>query len=465
MKYPLYLAVSITLICISANQGLSQTWLPVGYGINCTSNNYVSSLNLNENNDALLISGMIDGTSETDGVCDTLLATLMWNGEHYSEIADQYTTNLSMYVFEFQGKTYGSGYLNYIGAGFNVKNQAGSWEALQGSFSGGYVVDHCIYNNTVYLSGMFSSAGGQPCSLVSYYDGLQFFPVFYHPSLQGDATYAVTVYQDTLFVGGDFGGISQQHTQQGYGFCAKIVEGQLQKLGQGFVFPSSGRTLEQMNGKLYMGGIFTPLGSNQTHTVMYYENGQVHALPSSPNALVYAMKHYNGGLYVVGQFTSIGNMPCYGVARYDDQGWTCLCNQPIYSENIPLRDLEIWNDTLYIGGGFDRIGNTTLKRIAKLDMALSEAFPVSVAKNQRHELKLNVYPNPATSELNITLPIVANAKDFIAVYDMQGRLIERQVVGKYAGSIFFDISRFSAGMYVLKYEGIKMMLVQQFIKQ
>src|SRR6218665_1312832 len=87
---------------LMAQPCFSQNWLPVGSGLDCPYVNYVRVLNLKENNEGLLIAGMIFGTNGSDGVCDTMLAAITWNGEQYSAIAEQNMTNLSTYVFDFQ---------------------------------------------------------------------------------------------------------------------------------------------------------------------------------------------------------------------------------------------------------------------------------------------------------------------------------------------------------------------------
>src|SRR5690606_4704719 len=116
-------------------------------------------------------------------------------------------------------------------------------------------------------------------------------------------------------------------------------------------------------------------------------------LPEEPNDMIFAMTTYQDGLYVAGGFTQIGNMPCNNVARWDGETWTCLTNEPITRVSLDdngdthevfpclgqcIKDMVVWNDTLYIAGEFNHIGTTETKLIAKLDMALSEEFPVSI---------------------------------------------------------------------------------------
>jgi hypothetical protein len=426
----------------------------------------VYTIRVNENNSKLIIAGFII----TNGTCDTMRTVLTWDGQEYVALGNNQTANQSTLAFEFQNKIYASGPL--IGPVSNPiefsVNLNGIWENVPNSYDG-TAFDCVIQNGIAYLSGAFQYCGDVPCSFVCTFDGDQVQP-FYLGSPDGAFAYSVEFYQDTLYIGGNFSG-NEGLNALGYNNCCKIVNGQLERVAQGFKPIGVIYDMEVFDGKLYMGGSSITMDTNEPHEMFYYENGQLHTLPSEPDFFVTAMRAYNGGLYVAGDFSNIGEMPCNRIARWDGHEWTCLSNDMFYYQNgincgaDCIRDIEIWNDTLYIGGRFHRIGEDTLKRIAKLDMALSEAFPVKVTEQQRQELKLTIYPNPATHELTITLLPSANARDIIAVYDMHGRLIKEQLTGKYGGNVSVDISSLAQGMYVLRYAGKDTILMQQFVKE
>lgn len=79
--------------------------------------------------------------------------------------------------------------------------------------------------------------------------------------------------------------------------------------------------------------------------------------------------------------------------------------------------------------------------------------------------KINVYPNPTTHELNITLSPGASSKDIISIYDVHGRFIKEQLAAKYGRNVSIDISGLSAGVYVLKYTGVNGMYHQSFVEE
>jgi hypothetical protein len=97
------------------------------------------------------------------------------------------------------------------------------------------------------------------------------------------------------------------------------------------------------------------------------------------------------------------------------------------------------------------------------EMDCNEIIPLDIVETD--VTKHFVYPNPAQEQLHITLPLGARPQDVLSVYDMHGRLVKEQSVGRYAGTITVDISRLSGGMYVVRYSGKDIVLVKQFVKE
>lgn len=474
----------IGLLLMAADLSYSQSWLPLGSGNlgHLISGNLVYDINISEDNQYIYLAGWIADTSTSP----ELKATITWDGQHYDQLANLGgASSISTIVFDFNGRTYSSGYLvsqpppSSSYNDFNYKDENGNWALVSSSINGS-IMDYHVKDGIVYLAGWLNYCDGVPCGLVCTYDGEQVLPYFQTAEPHGQYALGVTFYQDTLFVAGNINSPVSSEAQNGYAKLMKIVDGQLQKVGNGIALGGIGAGLEVLDNKLYAVGRMREIGGDQHHTIYYYENGQLHTLPEEPDGLIYSMTKYQGALYVAGGFTQIGNTPCSQVARWDGHEWTCLCYEPftrvildesgdtievMSCEGNCIRDIAVWNDTLYIAGDFHNIGNIEARHIAKLDMSLSEAFPVKVTEQQQQELKLHVYPNPAQEQLHITLPLGARPQDVLSVYDMHGRLVKEQSVGRYAGTITVDISRLSGGMYVVRYSGKDIVLVKQFVKE
>ncbi len=447
----------ILIPLLIAESGFCQTWLPVGVGIGCFNNEQVYSININEDNSRLIIAGVIG----MNGNCDPMRTVLTWDGQVLMAVGNNQGTNTSTLAFEYQNRIYASGQL--IGPASNPLefsvNIDGVWQNVPNGYDG-TAFDCVVHDGIAYMAGGFSFCGGIPCGLVCSFDGESVLP-YYTGSPDGDLAHSVEVYQDTIYIGGNYTG-NDGLISQGYNKCCKIVNGQLGKVMNGF---NAGggicNDLEVFDDKLYMGGWIKAVGFEATgHYMYYYENGQLHTLPTEPDFNVTAMKAYNGGLYVAGDFSNIGNMPCNRIARWDGQTWTCLSDNVFYLQNgitcasDCIRDIEIWNDTLYIGGRFHRIGDTELRRIAKLDMALSEAFPVNITEQQKQQVKLNVYPNPANNQLNIQL----DKPSVVFIYTATGQLLETHTS---KSTYQIDVSRYPAGLYLVVSGGVSKRFVRE----
>ena len=430
--------------------GFSQVWLPVGVGIGCNPSEYVWDLSQTNYGDSLLIAGTI----ATDGNCNTANAAIFWNGSQYASIATNNGSNISTLAFEYNHRMYASGvFAGIFDSHFQVVAE-GDWQTVPGGFSGS-ANDILIRDSLVYLAGAFS---GTVNGLVCTFDG-EVLQDYYTGPPCNDITMSLAFYQDTLFIAGGFTSEVSAEAQSGYNKCCKIVNGQLEKVSQGFLTSGFSWSVKEFQDKLYIGGYLRTVNGDAHHTLYYYENGQLHTLADEPDDLVTGMVVHGDGLYVCGDFHSIGDMPCEHVARWDGETWTCLCNDEFtYSQGACdaqcIKDIEVWKDTLYIGGYFTHIGDTEAKRIAKLDMNLSEAFPVHLTENKSWWPELFIQPNPARNRTTIrfSLPPDFSIPDHSqwVMIDLQGREIMREDLSRSAiqsGDIPLDLSSIAPGIY------------------
>lgn len=66
--------------------------------------------------------------------------------------------------------------------------------------------------------------------------------------------------------------------------------------------------------------------------------------------------------------------------------------------------------------------------------------------------QLNVYPNPATDKLSVSITLQSNADLALSLYDMSGRMVQQQNIKVQAGNTNhqLDISALDSGMYLLQ---------------
>ena len=84
------------------------------------------------------------------------------------------------------------------------------------------------------------------------------------------------------------------------------------------------------------------------------------------------------------------------------------------------------------------------------------------AINNENIISVNVYPNPATDFVNVSLPEALNTT--VYVYDLNGREVLKQVVNN-TDKLRLDISNLTKGYYVIKLQKGKTRYTAKFLKK
>ena len=119
-------------------------------------------------------------------------------------------------------------------------------------------------------------------------------------------------------------------------------------------------------------------------------------------------------------------------------------NQDDQSESInTIQKLHFDKGELKINFKSGQIQNAPLEQIQKL------YFGDVSAKDEIKITKLNIYPNPASTEINVAG--IADGAVLISIYQMDGRLITKKKITKNDSQI--DISQLSTGIYFVSSNG------------
>lgn len=75
-----------------------------------------------------------------------------------------------------------------------------------------------------------------------------------------------------------------------------------------------------------------------------------------------------------------------------------------------------------------------------------------VAKESMNAMQLNVYPNPASNQANVTFTVASKSNAQVAVYDMTGKVVSSKALGSVIGkqSIKINTSQLQEGIYLVK---------------
>ncbi len=129
---------------------------------------------------------------------------------------------------------------------------------------------------------------------------------------------------------------------------------------------SAVRPLIEFKGQLY--GFIDTSGSKKGYMLRLDSNFKWHVVPNSTYIsnrfmnYVYAAAVYNNELYLTGGFDSIGNIAANHVAKWDGTNWMPV-GLGVYHEYGSA--LKVFQNELYMGGAFSKAGNVTVDNLAK----------------------------------------------------------------------------------------------------
>lgn len=455
----------VNLICLVAatisNQScFSQLWLNMDQGFGCVLHGTViREIFADSENDLLYVSGELF----SDGYCEEWRNPGVWNGQAWERVGDEPAPSIYFHTIgNFRGNLYSSNLLDYFAENYFVQWNGSSWDYISPGPNGALysMVEH---NDYLYVSGVFNRIGETPANLVFRYDGETIEPLV-DSFAQVAFGNSIAFYDDTLFVGGSFFNYDDQVFHLG-----SVFNNRIHRVGQGLNWDCLIETLCVHDGVLWLGGYFGPgnFDAEQHYYLAYYDGYTIRPAPWQPDGRVVELTSYNNELYLAGWFAHIEELESHGIAKINDFGYYALNPDTLYRiPDIPgsysfdiVETMEIWNDTLYIGGNFTAIGsNTELNRIAKLNRALT-AHPQDLADD------LLLYPNPALNEIALQTNTFFNQDATISIFDASGRLVQTGIWTMAERRKQLQVNHLQNGVYLIRIETESASIVKRFVKQ
>jgi hypothetical protein len=441
-----------------------QNWL--GFGNLIPDYNYVSALYLRPSDNKLYIGGNFYSTIGTK----TFNGIMSYDGINFDTVGTGINMNNApitrpQAIIEYNGELYIGGFIDKMGAVKTTgiaKWDGVKWDSL-GPQLNGNVNDLEIFNGELYAAGFFWKAGTLNITSVVKYDGTNWsnpgslgFPYTTytgHPFLN-----CIEVYNNELFVGGDFYDSTTNH------ICVAKFDGNTwEKVGL-IMYGGATEILDMKvyNGNLYVAGRFKEIEGNIGNAIIKY-NGSTwskvgETVTDQGNCEITRMKVINNKLWIVGGFKSIENtLSAGGVAIWNDTNW---CVPPTGSQVYKCSSLEYFQNKMYLGGSFDSIGVAAINNLAVLNTTVTMcSSPVGVKENKKEIEGIKVYPNPSNGKLFI------EAKNFdlknitLSLLNQLGQIILT------VNATEIDISSFDAGIYCLKVQDKTFQSVFKIIKE
>lgn len=222
-----------------------------------------------------------------------------------------------------------------------------TWQNV-GSGVNDKVYDLIKFDNKLYAGGRIG---------VKYWDGTTWTGL---PNPFGIA-YPLTlaVYDDTLYVGGDFpwsGSISHVYKYNGTSWVQ--VGGDFNEASW-----SSTKRLLTYNGQLISGGRFTSINGTTIYNIASWNGTIWDSLGNGLNGGVWNLAEHNGQLFASGDFTASGtDTTVYRIAKWDGLSWSPIDTTHRFNSAGPMIS---FNGSLIIGNVWDTISGIQMKGITK----------------------------------------------------------------------------------------------------
>ncbi len=232
-----------------------------------------------------------------------------------------------------------------------------------------------------------------------------------------------------------------------------------------------GNMIEYQN-ELYVGGTFNKLYSAPGNSIAKWDGSNWHELGSgfyygASMGSIFDMAVYHDELYVVGLFDKvngiqIGNTAQSGnIAKWDGKKWCTFS----YRFDNTISKIAVFNDNIYIGGGFHTIDGDSIPFIAKWEVnnSIDTCTLIGIDEDE-FQSELSFYPNPSASSITIDFPHKSQAYTFIISNVFGKRLIEKNISSQTLRKEL-DISELAAGIYFITLESESGRVTKKFIKQ
>ena len=453
--------IIIAFILIFPFSASCQRWQGLGTGLSDPARCFFTDTTTN----TLYVGG---GFVTSGGITTWGIATwngLVWDSVGPSALGMTYCWPISA-IIKYKGELYaGGGSTGPIGTRGGIEKWNGiNWELVGGGINGG-VCDLYIYNNELYICGIFDSIGNIAANGLAKWDGntwsdVHSFPNYDSPNL--NFIYSMAIYNGELYVAGSINHAMKSIVKWD-GTSWQIVGG---GFDSGFAAVAS---LVVYKNKLYAAGSFSKADSPNTpgNYIAAWDGNSW----SDVGGGVLGVSGYTGqisnmiikddNLYVVGMFSYAGGVPAKYIAKWDGTNWCGLGS--VFDNGVGC--LGVYQDMLYIGGGFIKLDGDTLNRIAKW----TGGSYVDTCGNSTglHEFNNNanvfaIYPNPAVDKITIeNISITKNQT--ISIYDIQGQLLLQQQMQE--AKTIINIVTFAKGLYFLKVENENGIAVKKFVKE
>ncbi len=348
--------ITIAIMAFSLSVVAQNTWTNVGLGFN----GQVRVFLADPANNKLYAGGSftMSGTTSVNYVA-------VWDGIAWSPLGTGMNNYVEALAF-YQGELIAGGqFTQASGASANgvAKWDGSNWQAVGSGFSGstvpGGAVVTCfaVYNGELYAGGDFLDAGGTTVNHIAKWDGSAWVAVGSGISNSSATKYLndMIVYNNELYVGGIFDAVNGVSAS----YIAKYNGTTWSAVGSG-LNDWAGKFLVN-NGNLIVGGNFTTAGGSTANYIASYDGSTWSTLGSGMNDWISELTYYNQKIFAGGEFTTADGSSSLYISQWDGSDWSSVGG----GTNGIVAALSAYGNSLIAGGTFTQAGTTTVGYVAK----------------------------------------------------------------------------------------------------
>ncbi|MFN8114508.1 MAG: T9SS type A sorting domain-containing protein [Bacteroidia bacterium] len=382
----------------------------------------------------------------------------IWNGLSWDTLPNKLSGDPSS-ICRYRNKLYISGSFNKLP--FNCPSHSlMSWDLVNhkwdsvgiGIWSGGSDFGSAkmkVINNELYFYGAFdhvSDINLQSLNLVKF-DGTNWISLNY-PSYT-ETINGIAIYKGELYAYGQFIDLTGDPNMD---FLIKYNGTNWVSTGANFTGAHSIESIVVYKNELYVVGYFLKSDGCPGDGIVKYDgttwqevNGGF-SLFGNSISIPRHLEVFNDTLYISGNFDKMGTMPAHGIVKYDGKQFCAIDN----TINQSAGALVVYKNKIYLGGGMILNNNQDtlwfLNQQNKFNMDTCQLFAVGVKENSLSK-NIKIYPNPTSSIINIVDENNQLQNSTIQITDYLG-----QVVFYSSFTTQINLSSLSAGMYFLTIE-------------
>lgn len=340
---------------------------------------------------------------------------ISWDGNTISRYENGVEVGPVDVVFYYKNKLLIGDYFPNASGHPNTANLAiwndSIWEGPSIGPANSFVEEFTVFEGNLIVGGNFSALGSTPFGRIVAYDGVNWYDIGFF----GMWIRALAVFNGELYAGG-YSGIRKYLGGTSWEY--------LEVQPNDFIFEFQ---VDTFNTFLYMGGQFTYIGNEVSHAVAMWDGFKWKAMGDYCMATILpqASLIYKGDLYVGGGYNEDAQL--FYITRWNGEQWDSIGGN--FSSAIAA--MEIFRDTIYIGGAFSTFNGNRSKGLVKLAMpdngceyikprinTLADTFYLSAGQAQVQFYNNNPYVN--SWSWNFGDSGTDNIKDPLHIYTIVG---------------------------------------------